>query len=142
MFNMLFSTRRGMTMIEVCIALFLVGVGILALITLQPSAVRLSGKSDYLGRASGILAAQLQLMEAQIINPNNTVPTSDSGPVPVYVSGQSTLQQQGDAKFWVTRTITNLGNGTYRVNVVVTWTGNSVGIKESMIVAQQQSFAQ
>ena len=49
-------------MIEVCIALFLVGVGILALITLQPSAWRLSGKSDYLGRASWILAAQLHAL--------------------------------------------------------------------------------
>ena len=144
MFNMLFSTKKGMTMIEVCIALFLVGVGILALITLQPSALRLSGKSDYLGRASGILAAQLQLMEAQIINPNNTVPTSDSRPQPVYASGpgQTTSAPHGDAQFNVTRTITSLGNGTYRVNVLVTWTGNSVGVKESIIVAQQQSFAQ
>jgi Tfp pilus assembly protein PilV len=137
-----------MTMIEVCIALFLVGVGILALITLQPSALRLSGKSDYLGRASGILAAHLQALETQIINPNNTMPTSDSSPRPVYVSnpvlvnsGASSVQL-GEAKFWVTRTITNLGNGTYRVNVLVTWTGNSVGVKESIIVAPQQSFAQ
>ena len=128
-------------MIEVCIALFLVGVGILALITLQPSALRLSGKSDYLGRASGVLAAQLQVLEVQIINPNNTMPTSDSKAVPVNVSGQSTAQL-GDAVFWVTRTITYLGNGTYRVNVVVTWSGNSVGVKESMIVTRQQSFAQ
>ena len=130
-------------MIEVCIALFLVGVGILALITLQPSAWRLSGKSDYLGRASGILAAQLHALEAKIINPNNTMPTSDSAPVGVYVSGQSTGQQHGDVQFSVKRTITAIpGTNTWSVNVVVTWPGNTVGIKESMILARQQSFAQ
>ena len=130
-------------MIEVCIALFLVGVGILALITLQPSALRLSSKSDYLGRASGILAAELQLLEAQIINPNNTMPASDGGPASVYVSSltnQSTAQAHGDVAFSVTRTITDLGSSTYRVNVHVTWPGNATGIKESMIVVRQKSF--
>jgi prepilin-type N-terminal cleavage/methylation domain-containing protein len=142
--NSLFSSKRGMTMIEVCIALFLVAVGVLALITLQPTAWRLSGKSDYLGRASGILSAQLQTLEAQIINPNNPMPTSDSGPVPVYVSGQSGQQQQGDAAFSVTRTITAIPNTTtWRVNVVVTWPGSPTGgIRESMIVSRQQSFLQ
>lgn len=128
-------------MIEVCIALLLVGVGILALITLQPSAWRLSGKSDYLGRASGILAAQLQAMEAQIINPNNTMPAGGSNTV--YASGRDSAQQ-GDAAFTVGTTITDLGNSTYRVNVNVTWPPGSTapGIKESMIVVRQQSFAQ
>jgi len=130
-------------MIEVCIALLVVGVGVLALITLQPSSWRLAGKSDYLGRASGILAAQLQLMEAKIINPNNTMPTSDSSPVAVYVSGQTTKVQQGDVQFSVKRTITAgpVAN-TWLVNVVVTWPGNTAGIRESMIVARQQSFSQ
>jgi len=143
MLHSLFGSKRGMTLIEVCIALFLVGVGVLALITLQPTAWRLSGKSDYLGRASGILAAQLQSVEAQIINPNNTMPTSTNGHVTVYVSGQSGSQQQGDAVFWVTRTITAIPNTTtWRVNVVVTWPGNTAGIQESMIVSRQQSFQQ
>jgi Tfp pilus assembly protein PilV len=130
-----------MTMIEVCIALFLVGVGILALITLQPSALRLSGKSDYLGRASGVLVAQLQGLEAQIINPNNAMPVS--GSITVNASGQSTLRP-GDAAFTVGTTITDLGSNTYRVNVHVTWPpgSTSAGIKESMIVVRQQSFGQ
>ena len=143
MLHSLFSSKRGMTLIEVCIALFLVGVGVLALITLQPTAWRLSGKSDYLGRASGILAAQLQSLEAQIINPNNVMPTSDSGPVSMYASGQSGPQQQGDAIFSVTRTITAIPNtAMWRVNVAVTWPGNTTGIRESMIVSRQQSFQQ
>jgi len=128
-------------MIEVLIALFLVSVGILVLITLQPAAIRLSGKSDYLGRASGILAAQLQAMEAKIINPNNTLPAGGSSTV--YASGQGAAKQ-GDVEFTVNTTVTNLAANppTYRVNVHVTWPGNATGVRESMIVVQQQSFKQ
>jgi prepilin-type N-terminal cleavage/methylation domain-containing protein len=138
MFNTL-STKKGMTMIEVCIALFLLGIGILALISLQPSAWRLSGRSDYLGRASGILVAQLQAIEAQIMNPNNDLPTG--GNSTVYASGQDAAQP-GDVAFTVGTTVTDLGNNTSRVNVHVTWPGNATGIRESMIVVRQQSFSQ
>jgi type IV pilus modification protein PilV len=126
-----------MTMIEVLIALFLLAVGVLSLISLQPTAWRLSGKSDYLGRASGILAGQLQAMEAKIINPNNTMPTT--GTSTVYASGQDAVQQ-GEVAFTVNTTITDLGNNTSRVNVKVTWPGNATGLRESMIVVRQQSF--
>jgi len=136
------STKKGMTMIEVCIALFLLGVGILALISLQPAAWRLSGKSDFLGRASGILVAQIQNTEAKIVNPNNNTPLSDTDPIPVFASGQ-TQAQHGDVEFQVKRTITAIpSTNLYRVNVVVTWPGNTTGIRESMIVAPQQSFNQ
>jgi Tfp pilus assembly protein PilV len=133
-----------MTLIEVMIALFLLGVGILALITLQPSAWRLSGKSDYLGRASGVLAAQLQTLEAQVINPNNTLPAT--GTSTVNVSGQDSLTAHGDVAFTVATNITDITqpgkSPTYRVNVVVTWPGSPTGgIKESVIISQQQSFA-
>jgi prepilin-type N-terminal cleavage/methylation domain-containing protein len=150
MFNTLSISRKGMSMIEVCIALLVLGVGIMALITLQPSAWRLSGKSDYLGRASGILAAQLQTLEATIANPNNTIPDSDNpaSPPSVYVSGQTSTDgqaltmQHGDVNFSVTKSITSIASGMYRVNVRVTWPGNAAGIKESMIVTRQQSFSQ
>jgi len=136
-------------MIEVVIAFFLLAVGILALISLQPAAWRLSGKSDYLGRASGILAAQLQALEAQIINPNNTMPESNdpiNNPLSVYASGQTTTSgqavtmQNGDVQFSVNRTITAIGSSTYRVNVQVTWPGNTAGMRESMIVVRQNSL--
>ena len=136
-------------MIEVCIALFVLGVGVLSLITLQPAAWRLSGKSDYRGRGSGILAAQLQALEAQIINPNNTMPESNdpiNNPLSVYASGQTTTSgqavtmQNGDVQFSVNRTITAIGSSTYRVNVQVTWPGNTAGMRESMIVVRQNSL--
>ena len=135
-------------MIEVCIALFLLGIGIFALISLQPPAWRLSGKSDYLGRASGILGAQLQATEAQIINPNISLPAgTHTTTSTVYPGGQATVQT-GDVPFTVETTtydpsVVGLGGNLWRVTVRVTWTGGTaLGIRESLMVARQQSFAQ
>ncbi len=138
MLNIFFS-KKGISLIEVCIALFLLTFGVLAMMSLQPSAWRLSGKSDYLGRASGILLAQLQETEAKIMNPNIAIPAS--GGSTVYASGQGTAQH-GDATFTVNTTITDLGNSTWRVRVQVTWPGNATGISESLNVARQEYFRQ
>jgi len=131
--------RKGISLIEVCVALFLLGMGIFALISLQPSAWRLSGKSDSLGRASGILLAQLQAAEAKIMNPDIALPANDRSTV--YPGGQSTAKR-GDMPFPVSTTITDLGNNTWQVTVRVTWPGNTTGIRQSMIVSRQPSFAQ
>jgi Tfp pilus assembly protein PilV len=134
------SNKKGISLVEVCIALFLLGIGIFALISLQPSAWRLSGKSDYLGRASGILLSQLQATEAQIMNPNIAIPAGGSSPV--YASGQGEAKQ-GDVVFTVNRTITALtGGNTWRVTIQVSWPGNATGITESLNVTRQEFFRQ
>jgi Tfp pilus assembly protein PilV len=139
MFNII-SNKKGISLIEVCIALFLLGIGIFALISLQPSAWRLSGKSDYLGRASGILLSQLQATEAQIMNPNIAIPAGGSSTV--YASGQNTAKQ-GDVAFTVNRTITALAGGnTWRITIKVSWPGNATGITESLNVTRQEYFRQ
>jgi Tfp pilus assembly protein PilV len=133
------SNKKGISLIEVCIALFLLGIGIMALISLQPSAWRLSGRSDYLGRASGILVSQLQTAEAQIMNPNLAIPASGSSTV--YASGQGAARQ-GDALFTVNRTVTDLGGNTWRVTIHVSWPGNATGITESLNATRQEYFRQ
>lgn len=133
------SNKKGIGLIEVCVALFLLGIGIFALISLQPSAWRLSGRSDYLGRASGILLSQLQVTEAQIMNPTIAIPGGSSSTV--YASGQGTAKQ-GDMAFTVNRTITDLGGNTWRITVRVSWPGNATGISESLNVTRQEYFRQ
>lgn len=132
--------RKGISLVEVCIALFLLSIGIMAMISLQPAAWRLSGKSDYLGRASGILLAQLQAVEAKIMNPNIAVTTGTTAST-IYAGGQST-KKQGDAEFTVNTTTTDLGSNTWRVTIKVTWPGNVSGISESLIAARQENFRQ
>ena len=134
------SNRKGISLTEVCVAVFLLSVGVLALVSLQPAAWRLSGKSDYLGRASGILAAQLQATEASIMNPNIAVTTGTTTRM-VYPGGQST-PKPGDAAFTVQTTTTGVGGNTWRVTVNVTWPGNATGISESLNVSRQEYFRQ
>ena len=130
-------------MVEVVVSVAVLSIGILSLITVLPSSMRLANRSDYLGRASGILANQIQLAEAMVLNPSaNLAPLMGQQPLPdVNPSGQGT-GVTGDLTFHVTRTLTDLGNNSFLVTVKVTWQGNTTGITESLRVTRQQSFVQ
>ncbi len=130
--------NRGMGLVEVVIAMFLTVVAVLAIFSLQPVAWKTAARSDYLGRASGILYEQLLTQEALIMNPCNTVTTGTTGPTPVFASGQTTAQP-GDAQFNVTTTITSLAANVWRVTVRVAWAGHT-GISESLVVTRQEGF--
>ena len=134
-------TERGMTLIEVLISLFLLSVGLFGLISLQSSSWSLAGKSDALGRASGILQKHLQNAEAAIMNPAAGSPPGIEIQEPVYASGQRT-QQDGDAGFRVETTTADLGGGISRVTVKVTWPGNPDGISQTLIAGRQESYRQ
>jgi hypothetical protein len=135
-------SKKGISMIEVLISVTLISFGVLSLLTLLPSGWRLSGKSDILGRAAGILQAELERNELWIMNQKNpVVPTGGpSPPQPFHATGKETLQP-GELQYFVTTEIQDLG-GSWRVRVRVTWPGNPTGISESMIVTRQWFFAQ
>ena len=146
MFNSI-CNKKGITLVEVLVSLVLITVGILGLLTLLPSSWRLSGRSDYLGRASGILVNQLHFWEAQILNPSATVTEGVKPPLTVYPGGQFSggvpVQKQGDVQFTVNTNLTNPGGAnTWLVRVNVAWPGNATGITESMRVVRQQNFSQ
>ena len=130
--------NRGFTLVEVVIAMFLTVVAVLALFSLQPTAWKTATRSDYLGRASGILYETLVTQEALIMNPCNAVAAGTTGPTAVFASGQTTAQP-GDAQFNVTTTITSIGTNIWRVTVRVAWTGHA-GISESLVVTRQEGF--
>lgn len=123
------------------ISLFLLSTGLFALISLQSSSWTLAGRSDYLGRAGGILQRHLQAAEASILNPGAGAAPRTEIRESVYASGQTT-PQVGDARFTVETTTTDLGNGSTRVAVRVSWPGNPSGISESLIAGRQESFRQ
>jgi Tfp pilus assembly protein PilV len=133
--------NRGMSLVEVVIAMFLTVVAVLAIFSLQPTAWKTATRSDYLGRASGILYETLMTQEARIMNPCCSVTAVTTGPpVVLYASGQTTAQP-GDAQFNVTTTITEIpiGSNVWLVTVRVTWTGHA-GISESLVVTRQEGF--
>jgi len=139
-------SKKGISMIEVLISMVLISFGVLSLLTLLPSGWRLSGTSDMLGRAAGILQGELERNEVRIMNEKNQVtpiPKSAASPQPFYASGKNT-PQPGDIPYRVTTEIEELGGGSggWRVRVRVTWPGNPTGITESVIVTRQLFFAQ
>ena len=140
--RLLFS-KRGISMMEVLVAVVLIGVGIIGLLSLLPSGWRLSGTSDALGRAAGILQAELEANEVWIMNGNNTVTATATPDVKVICGAGRVLaeKQPGDIEYTVATERADLG-GRWRVRVRVTWPGNAVGISESLIVTQQKYFFQ
>ena len=138
-----YCSERGISLIEVIIAIFLTTVGVLAVLSLQPAAWRTVGKSDYLGRAAGILHEELERREALIMNPNNAVAVGETAAT-VLTSGQGAAVA-GDAAYTVTTTITSEGAGFWRVEVAVEWanqlSGNYRNVEDSIVVTRQNAYA-
>jgi hypothetical protein len=139
----LIFNRRGIGLVEVVIAIFLTTVGVLAILSMQPSAWTAVGKSDYLGRGAGILHRELELREAWIMNPCNVVPTGNRPTQTVTVSGSTGLA--GDATYTVnTNIIAASATGPWTVTVTVTWPNQLAhgyrNLTESLLVSRQENF--
>lgn len=135
--------NRGITIVEVLITLFLTAVGIMALLSMQPTSWNAAGRSDFMGRAAGILQSELERNELWIMNPANAVSTGVLPVRNVNASSQST-QQTGDVPFTVNTTVLPLGSATnaWTVTIQVTWPGNTRGVQETAIVSRQEYFRQ
>ena len=138
------SNEKGLTLIEVMIAVMLVAVGIMALASLQGPAWNTTGRSDLLGRAGVILHRELEMNELRLMNPNLANPCAGVNPLvvnqpQVWASGQGAAQP-GDVAYNVLTTIIDNLNGSWLVRVQVLWPGNNVGISETVVVTRQESF--
>jgi len=132
-------SRRGISLLEVVIAMFLTTIAVMAIMSLQPAAWKTAGRADYMGRAAGILYEELQTRENFIMNCCNTV-TTGTTTATVFAGGGTTAQTSGDASFTVTTTITSVATNVWRVTVRVAWTGHA-GVSESLVVTRQQPFS-
>ena len=140
------KNRNGLTMIECMIALVLTTTAVVSLITMQTMAWRGAGKSDYLGRAVGLLQRELETRESDImwslINPpvnNNAIPSCTDA------TGSNVLCTSSSRVFRIIYTPTGvippaipaIGSGTiYHFNVQITWPGTINGIRSSMMVSR------
>jgi len=131
---------KGISLVEVMIAMFLTTIAVISILPMQDMSLRTASRSDYLGRAAGILQSELELRESQIMNSANDVTLGVVNQPSVTVSGL--LGVSGDATFNIaTKTSVNPNaNNSWIVNVRVTWTGNATGITSSMIVTRQSRF--
>ena len=138
------SNNRGITLIEGLIAILITSVGLMALLSMQSPAWRLSGKSDYMGRGAGILNKELSRQELWIMNPCNAV-TAGTTIANLNTSGES-VARAGDATFQVTTVLTDItpagitAGTIWRADVTVNWTGNAFALSDSVVVTRQESF--
>jgi prepilin-type N-terminal cleavage/methylation domain-containing protein len=131
--------NRGVTLIESVIAILLVSIGLLGLLSMQPSAWRTTTRTDYLGRAAMMLSRELTTRELAIMNPCNAVTTGTVSRI-LYTSGQGAAQS-GDIGFTVETVTTAVATNAWRVTVTVSWPPlNATGIRESIIVTRQEPF--
>ena len=138
------SSEKGITLIEVMIAVMLVAVGIMALASLQGPAWNLTSRSDVLGRAGMILHRELETNELLLMNPNRPNPCVGGAPLvvnrPQVWAGGQAAAKPGDVAYNVLTTIIDNLNGSWFVRVQVMWPGNNVGISETVVVTRQEAF--
>lgn len=134
------STKNsGVTLIESVIAILIVSIGLLGLLSMQPSAWQTSARSDYLGHAAMILSQELMRNELRIMNPCNTVALGTTSQY-FDAGGQST---GGAGVYTVQTTVADAAGSipAWRVTVRVTWPLNpSAGMADSVVAIRQEPF--
>jgi Tfp pilus assembly protein PilV len=140
MCSLLYSDRcndRGISLVEVVIATFLLTVAVMAILTLQPSAWRTAGRSDFMGRAAEILHKEMETNEVYIMNSGNPVAAGTTTRT-VYPSGLGAAAT-GDVPYTVTTTITAAGTNVWTVATGVSWSGHAA-ITARLTVTRQDRF--
>jgi Tfp pilus assembly protein PilV len=126
--------KKGISMVEVLIAMFLTMIAVVSLSSMVPLSWRTAGKSDYLGRATSLLQNELEWRQYQTmrgVDPITLEYSQDGQPVLV-----------GDTTF-IVKTSTSKDNArpnTWLINVNVTWPGNDNGVTSSIIATRQMGF--
>jgi len=141
MCNIICENEKGISLVEAIVSLMLLSIGLLAVFSLQPLALKTSAKADYYGRAVMVLNRELTTQEAWIMNPCNTV-TVGTASNTIYSSYQSAAQN-GDIAFTVSTNTSLVANTTNRweVTVTVSWPPvNSKGITDHLMVTPQENF--
>ena len=119
---------KGISLVECMIAVFLTAIAVVSLMTMQSLAWQSTGKSDYLGRASGILQRELEARENDIMR----------GTIPGAVVNQAVTE--GNITFTVVTKTSSPATNKWIVNVNVSWPSKTTGIESSIIVTRQMGF--
>ena len=142
MCSIICKNNKGISLVESIVAVLLLTIGVLAILSMQPTALKTSSRADYLGHAVMLLNREFMIQEAWIMNPCNAVSVGTVNRTAVY-SSENTATRNGDPSFnitIVTSVVTGQAN-TWNVTITITWPPvNSVGITDNMIVTRQEAF--
>lgn len=136
------KNHRGISIIEMMVAVVITMIGVLSIFMLQSSSWKTVAKSDYLGRASQILANELQRQESLICNRHyfveigtKTFSVKASDPD---ADGVAAAAISGDAVYTMSIKTENIGTEIWRVTVTVSWPPlNPQGITENLVITRQ-----
>jgi hypothetical protein len=135
--------KKGITFMECIIALLLTAIAVVSLMSMQSLAWRGAGKSDYLGRAVGIMQRELETYEnnfmvgttaSTLCACNGITPCTCNGTVPPWTSTYKITVD--NISFTINASAQAPVNSAWLINVQVTWPGSVNGIKSSMLVSQ------
>jgi hypothetical protein len=143
------NNEKGLSILECIVALVLTTVAVVSLISMQSLAWRGAGKSDYLGRAVGILQRELERYEYKVGSGDPNVDAL----ICLDTAGSNTVCGQPGTMYTIRSTITPCNcsgavvcacpvaaptvANTWRVNVRVNWPGSPNGLGSSMMVSRQ-----
>ena len=115
---------------EALIAVFLTAVAVVSIMSMPPLAFRMTAASDLRGRAVGIMERELENSEYLIMRGGAIAATTTS------------TIAAGNYNYTVVTTAANnpAGSNRWLVHTVVTWPGNTTGIRSSMILTRQDGF--
>lgn len=132
---MIIKNNKGLTILECIIAIFLTTIMVVSLVSMQSLSWTGASRSDYLGRAQGLLQRELEIQESAVMGGNLSAAN-----VTACLSnncGTAVCGTRGAVFTIKTLRINNGANitGTWLVNVNVTWPKSTKGITSSIIVA-------
>jgi Tfp pilus assembly protein PilV len=140
MLTKIFS-NKGISIIEALVAALLTAAAVISLLPMQDTSLRTGFRSDYLGRAVGIMQFELEHRENQLMSTGTAPASPINQTITVSDPINGTSVATGDATFTVVTIITNPSANRWVVNVTVTWTrGPANGITSSILVTRQMNF--
>jgi Tfp pilus assembly protein PilV len=130
---MLCKNKKGISLVESIVSILLLSIGVLAVLSMQPTSLKTGARSDYLGRATMLLNRELMIQEALIMNPCIK---------PVNIGTVNKTAQQGDVSYNVVIVTSAIaGSSRWKVTITVSWPPfNKVGITDNIIVTRQETF--
>lgn len=146
------NNQKGLSLVECIVALVLTTVAIVSLISMQSLAWRGAGKSDYLGRAIGIIQRELEQNQLAIMKgaiPANAQTCADKEGSPVgcdsaekmFILNKTTTSCFcSGTTACVCPNTTGSPVNTWRFNVRITWPESEKGMSSSVIVSRQAAF--
>lgn len=131
--------KRGISLVEAMIAVFITTVAVAAITAMQPLSLRTGASADYRGRAVNIAQAEASRREAFIMTTGTVLP-ADYNNLAYTVPGTTITYR-------ITTVTTpppipspiNCQN-CWLVSVKVTWPGTSNGVTFNRVVTQQMGY--